>query len=96
MMDGGKVLAAVGGKDPPASSVSRIALSFVGDRGVNAFVAYWEDVIGINANSPMNVPDAFATQQSIDGLFVMRHQLLSLFLPITSTFSPDRRIVTTR
>ena len=89
MMNGGKVLAAVGGRKPPALRVSLIGLTFVGDRGVNAFVAYWEEVIGISANSPMNVPDAFATQQSIDGLFVMLHQLLSLFLPTTSTFSPD-------
>lgn len=82
-------------RGPPALSVARIWLSFVGDRGITAFVAYWEEVIGISANSPLKVPHSFATQQFIEGLFTIRHQLLPLFLPITSTVSPDLRIVTT-
>ena len=41
-------------------------LVLVGDRGVKACVAYWEEVIGINATTPANVPESSATQQSIE------------------------------
>ncbi len=70
-------------------------LAWVGDRGVKAFVAYWEDVIGINAATPANFPVSFATQQSTERSLEIRHQVFSLFLPMTSTVSPDGMFSTT-
>ena len=74
---------------------TRTTLVLVGARGVKALVAYWEEVIGINAASPTNVPHSSATQQSMEASFKRRHQVFSLVLPMTSTVSPDKRINTT-
>lgn len=51
--------------------------SLVAAKGGTAFVANWEEVIGINAACPLKIPASFATQQSTVSSREIRHQVFS-------------------